>query len=143
MSNLDRWIISNKLSLNLSKTKYIIFSHNAVPQNLDIFIRNEKLSRVSNTNFLGIHIDEKLTFKHHVNFLSNKISRSIGILYRIKSFLPSSVLISLYYAFVQSHLSYGIFVHGENLLKLTLIDFHLFKIDVSPCFPHIIAYLIM
>ena len=114
MSNLDRWIISNKLSLNFSKTKYIIFSHNAVPQNLDIFIRNEKLSRVSNTNFLGIHIDEKLTFKHHVNFLSNKISRSIGILYRIKSFIPSSVLISLYYAFVQSHLSYGICTWGKS-----------------------------
>ena len=67
---------------------------------------------------------------------------SIRMFHRIKSFIHLSVLISLYYAFVQSHLSYE-FVNGGNMLKLTLIDLHLFKIGVLPCFPHIIVYLII
>ena len=60
MPNLGRWIIFKKTIFKFVKNSYIIFLHDAVAQNLNIFIRNQKLSSVSYTNFLGIHIDEKI-----------------------------------------------------------------------------------
>ena len=58
---LDEWFRSNKLSLNVSKTHYVVFSHKQeqIPDNINIRIRNEQISRKEHVQFLGMHIDEK------------------------------------------------------------------------------------
>ena len=57
---LNTWFIINKLSLNVSKTNYILFGNRKVHSDLDIKIYNNKITRVSETKFLGVWIDEKL-----------------------------------------------------------------------------------
>ena len=81
-----------------------------------IFPQNSQNSRWKFTtlkipgNFasLGITVDQNLTWKNHVDDLAKKCSRSIGILHKVKQFLPESALLSLYYTLFLSHINYGI-----------------------------------
>ena len=59
LDKLNTWFIINKLSLNVSKTNYIIFGNRKVHSDLDIKIPNDKITRVSETKFIGVWIDEK------------------------------------------------------------------------------------
>ena len=78
----------NKLSLNLDKTKYLIFRpHNKVVNDIKIQIDGKDIDRVVNFNLLGIVVNEKLDWKPHVNMIAIKISKSVGILNRLKHFL--------------------------------------------------------
>jgi len=65
--------------------------------------------------YLGIHIYEELNFKYHISFIETKVSRGVGILYNLKQFLPSSILLCVYYSLVHSHLMYGLIVWGSTL----------------------------
>ena len=60
---------------------------------------------MSTFKFLGITVDQNLTWKNHVDDLAKKYSRSIGILYKVKQFLPESALLSLYYTLFLSHIT--------------------------------------
>ena len=111
---LETWLTSNKLSINISKTKYMIISHNNIPVDISLEIRNNILERVSTTKFLGLIIDEKLTFNHHIDFTCKKLSRVVGIIYRLSPFIPSSTMLTLYNALFLSHLSYGIAAWGGS-----------------------------
>ena len=81
------WLNINKLSLNASKTKFMLFHY---PQrkvdnlSLDLKINSTSIERVSEFNFLGLTLDECLNWKPHVQKISNKISRIIGVLCRLK-----------------------------------------------------------
>ncbi len=66
LDKLNKWFIINKLSLNVSKTNYILFGNRKLHSDLDIKIHNDKITRVSETKFLGVWIDEKLNWKRHV-----------------------------------------------------------------------------
>ena len=62
--------------------------------------------------YLGIYIDEELNSKYHITSIVAKILRGVGILYKIKNFLPTSTLLCVYYSLEHTHLSYGI-IHGH------------------------------
>ena len=66
---------------------------------------------------VGIHIDEKLTWKQHINVKSKQVSRTIGILNKLKNILPTTVLKTIYYSLIQSHLLYGLFVWGNDKIQ--------------------------
>jgi hypothetical protein len=89
--------------------------------NLELQINNTPIERVNTFNFLGIHIHENLTWKTHINVVANKISRTIGLFRRIKSYTPPSTLLLLYHSLILPHLQYGILLWGScggRLLKL-------------------------
>ena len=81
---VQTWIHANKLSLNIEKTNYMIFSNslNALPTPLKISDTN--LQQVDSTKFLGLHIDNDLSWKTHINYLSKILSRNTGILNKLK-----------------------------------------------------------
>ena len=110
---VDDWLAVNKLSLNLSKTNYMIVSHSNIPQNL-FTIRGISLPRVNSAKFLGVTIDDKLTFAEHINALSARVSRSVGVIFRLSHYVPQSTLLSLYFALVHSGLSYGVTSWGSS-----------------------------
>ena len=88
------WLYANKLSLNIKKTHYIVFtSGNVNIMDLNMKIKNCDISRVYSTKFLGVHIDRKLNWKQYVN---TKLSKCIGILIKARMYLPKS----------SNHLSY-------------------------------------
>ena len=111
------WLSANKLKLNLSKCKYIIFHH---PQKkMDnigplIKINNSPIEKVSQFDFLGLTLDETLTWKPHINKISNKISRTTGLLNRLKNHLPSYILKTIYNSIILSHINYCITLWGFN-----------------------------
>ena len=104
------WCISNRLTVNLLKTFYILFS-NKRPVDLPVLVMKSNLSyeiikRATSIKFLGVFYDDKLHFKEHLTFLSNKLSRISALIYRIKDLVPTFVLKLMYEAHVNSIISY-------------------------------------
>ena len=62
--------------------------------------------RLNFTKFLGIYIDEHLSWAQHIDYLSKKIARNVGILSKLKYFLPRYIMNTLYYSLILSHLQY-------------------------------------
>ena len=103
LRKIQEWLNINKLSLNVSKTKYIIFhNHQRNIDSLipDIRINNQAIERVSEFNFLGFTIDEHLSWNAHIKKISNKVAKSIGILNRLKRYMPPNILRTLYSALI-------------------------------------------
>lgn len=111
---IDNWLIANKLSLNVNKTTFMVFSHSHIPNDLTIQIRGLCLERVNVTKFLGVYIDDKLIFKSHIDHVCGKVSKSLGILYKLTSYVPCDVLLSLYYSLVHSHFIYALTSWGGS-----------------------------
>ena len=115
------WLCLNKLSLNAKKTKMMIFHHrqkNISKLNLQLFINNTKIEQVKEFDFLGMVIDECMTYNSHINKISSKISRINGVLSRLKRFVPSHILKMIYNALIQPHLNYGILLWGNNIARI-------------------------
>ena len=88
INDIYKWTISNKLTINFDKTNYLIFKPKPKDiltincNNLNISIGNSVLARVSTVKYLGLMIDEDLSWNQHVKHLVSKISSLIGIIYR-------------------------------------------------------------
>ena len=119
LSAIDSWLKVNKLFLNIDKTKYMIFSLKDRPPDMNILISNTQIGRTDVHKFLGVHIDEKINFGHHISTICSKISRGIGILRRVKPLVPEDVLKQLYYAFIYSHFTYAITSYQSAYLNQT------------------------
>ena len=118
----------NLLHINVKKCCYMYFSPNKRSQNdIDADLNNQNLtinskiiSRVSHTQFLGVTIDDKLSWKPHIQLLNKKLRSICGRIYRIKKSLPESLYKQIYHSLFESHLSYAISVWGgisSNQLK--------------------------
>jgi len=63
--------------------------------------------------FLGIKLDNKLKFTDHINFIANKLSKSIGIFAKIKNKLPLNSRLNYYHCFVYPYITYNIIIWGK------------------------------
>ncbi len=109
------WFKANKLSLNLAKTNYIIFRNKGKsPPNLTIRLSGTLISQVNQTKFLGLYIDEALTWANHITHISSKISKSIGIIRKLSHIVPNHVLITLYNTLVTPYLNYCNIIWASN-----------------------------
>ena len=110
LENVSTRFTSNNLSLNVDKNKWSLFhlllKRQFLLQNLpnlvieDIHIKREHVTR------LGAFIDENLSWKQHIEILSSKISKSIGILYKSRDVLSKQCLKQLYFSFIYSYVNY-------------------------------------
>jgi hypothetical protein len=124
LKRIHDWLCVNELSLNIKKTKYMIFRF---PQrqvesiNFPVIQINDSIvDQVTEFKFLGTYIDETLNWKAHIRNISRKISRNIGILNRFKHVLPPKILLQLYNSLILPHLTYSLSVWGfsnSSLLK--------------------------
>ena len=97
------WLKVNKLSLNVQKTKLMIFHRKQKHiQNLNISINGINIERVESFNFL----QETLSWDSHVALVKTKILKVIGILYRLKNIFPQETLKTLYTSLIASYLNY-------------------------------------
>ena len=111
--HLLNWINTNALKLNIDKTKYMIFS-NTSKYDINIEINDTKIKRVTQDKFLGVLIDEKLTWAAHRLAVAKKVSSYCGVLFRARHVLELTSLKTLYYSFIQSHLVYCCNVWGAG-----------------------------
>ena len=88
LNKVNLWLKLNQLSLNTNKTKLMVF-HRKQKQ------IKKQIERVHSFNFLGILLDETLSWKNHAIMIANKISRVTGILYRLKNLFPKEILLTL------------------------------------------------
>ena len=112
-----QWFKSNRLSVNLKKTNFIIFGNSAKIKkikNCEIILDNVKILRTETAKFLGVVIDENLTWKDHINYVKNKIAKSIGIISRLKYYLPETTLNTLYNTLVLPYLNYCNIIWANN-----------------------------
>lgn len=106
------WTVSNKMTINYDKTSYMIISTRNFHQVEEVYINRKVIEGTKCHKFLGITIDSNLKFDRHIAEISNKIAKSVGILYKLSNFLPHSTMKSLYFSFVHSYLSYGNIIWG-------------------------------
>ena len=121
LGNIQEWLNINKLSLNVQKTKFMIF-HN-YQRDVSLFIPEIKINgqlveHVTEFNFLGLtHIGLS-----HIQKVSNKVSRSIGVLNRLKKFLPITILRNLYNALILPHFQFSILTWGFSPGRLNKLQ---------------------
>jgi len=143
---LDDWFRANKLALNVKKTYYSIFSPTKEPNHFNniLTLNNNVINREHSVRFLGLNIDEQLTWKPHVGKRKSKLASSMFIINCVKNQLPHDVLKSIYLTLVHSHLIYGITAWGNapatNKLylmqkkALQLINNKAYTSDTDPLF---------
>ena len=128
------WLQCNKLSLNITKTNYVAFSLTAVnrPIFTSIELDNHSIKETSQTKYLGVVIERYIKWKPHVEYLSSKVRKLIHKFYLLREFLNRKTLITVYKAFVESVIGYGILVWGglynNSLNKLNIIQKYILKI---------------
>ena len=113
LSRIKRWFDQNKLSFNLSKTKYIIFSNRQIKTSMSLKIDEVELERVNENKFLGIILDHKLSWKPHIAHVQSKMSKTIAILHKTKCFLNRPSLYILYCSLIVPYCSYCVEIWGH------------------------------
>ena len=103
-----QWLMVNKLTLNIDKTKLILFKPRQKRTSVQIRIKinNKDIEQVKETVFLGVVLDEHVTWRSHINYTANKISKSIGIIRRSSFFLKKESLRILYFSMIYPYLQY-------------------------------------
>ena len=126
LNNVSMWLKSNKLLLNVSKTKIVLFlRHLDVKVNLTV--DSQLIEQVKCVKFLGYYIDSKLSFDHHSHYLYESLLKSIFVIRKLSTFVPKRCLLTLYYAHYYSRLSYGINIWMPLLKENTRSNFVLLQ----------------
>ncbi|CAL4144109.1 unnamed protein product [Meganyctiphanes norvegica] len=119
------WLAANKLIINLNKTHLMLFTNRKRPQSISITANGQIINEVTETKFLGVILDNKLSWNAHINYISKKISKSVSILKMLKFTFPSNILKSLYHSLIYPYYTYCNLVWGcasnihlETLVKL-------------------------
>ena len=116
LKKVKLWCDANKLSINFSKTNFMIVKS---PRKKDLGV-NIKIESEDGTSFLlervkylGVHLDDTVSFKHHISYVASRISRSNGIIAKLRHFLTLSQLRQLYYSIIYPYISYAILAWGS------------------------------
>ena len=132
LAKINNWLLVNKLSLNMHKTHYLIFTRKRVLPQITIKIGEVEIPRESHTKFLGVIVDDKLSWKEHAKYVCKKISKSVGIINKIKNNINPSAKIILYYSLVYPYLQYCNVAWGsasnETLKPLTIVQKRIIRI---------------
>ena len=126
MKKISRWFSANKLTLNVSKSKFMIIKRkNNKSKEFQLKYNGKKMERCSFYKYLGVYIDEQLNWKKHVDYLCEKLSKMSGMFAKLRHICDMNLLKTIYYALVESHLQYCNLIWGsanekvlEPLLKL-------------------------
>uniref|UniRef100_A0A1B6MVF9 Reverse transcriptase domain-containing protein n=2 Tax=Graphocephala atropunctata TaxID=36148 RepID=A0A1B6MVF9_9HEMI len=116
LTDAQHWFGSNGFLLNEKKTINVLFSLRPIP--------DSSLNDISQSaKFLGIHIDNQLTWNTHIDYISTRLSRIIFLLRRLSNFVPETYVRTAYFAYFQSVLRYGLIMWGnctqvDNILIL-------------------------
>ena len=118
------YMISNQLHINMGKCCYMYFQPKKTFKSASrsrycypdfkpgLRINSQKIPQVHSTKFLGVVIDDRLSWEDHVSYLENKLKSSLVVIKRIMKYIPKSQYINIYNSLFLSHLTYGISTWG-------------------------------
>ncbi len=114
LKKVKSWLDCNKLALNIEKTNFVIFHspRKKLPALVDLKLGKHNITRKKYVKFLGVLVDEHLSWKYHISELRKKLSRTTGLFFKLRHYIPLSTLLCLYNSLFSSFLNYGIIVWG-------------------------------
>ena len=125
LDKLNVWFSVNRLSLNIAKTNFMIFGNHALKTPL---YKNKQvtINRVEATKLLGVLIDDKLTWKHHISFLKSKLSKCFAVMYKTSFLIDRRGMCILYYSLFSPYIMYCAEIwentYAANLKCLVLLQ---------------------
>ena len=144
------WLASNKLTLNIGKSKFMFFSNKKkIKHELCIKINGKKLEKCVTYKYLGVIFDKNLSWQPHIEYICGKISKACGALSKIRHSVDIETLKSVYYGLVHSYLRYGVIAWGnatEKVLQplnsllnriVRIMTFAPFRIGTGPIFDYL------
>ena len=117
LPKVSLWFNSNRLRINPDKSHAVLFTsryYNSDNFPSPIYLDNKIIAKSSSVKFLGVIFDQNLIFNDHIHNICAKISRNLGVLFKIKRFLPAHIRLKLYYSLIYPFLTYGITLWGAN-----------------------------
>ena len=112
---VNMWLKANNLTIHTKKTHYMMVHRTLIKHNtnIKILINNNIVDHINNTKLLWVIIDSKLNWAAHILYIKSKISKSIGILRKIRKFLQNNTMRNMYFTFICPYLIYCIEAWGH------------------------------
>ena len=135
MNNLSKWFKANRLTLSTEKSSFIIFRSqksklNPIPS--EIKFGQNSISRGTSVKYLGVTIDEHLTWNEHVETVSNNLKKCFSTFYGVRDYISKDQIKNIYYSLIYSKITYALPIYGltskENLLTLQRMQNKLLKV---------------
>lgn len=144
------WLASNRLTLNISKSKYMLISKKRTIPKINISLNGTPMQSCDSYKYLGVYFDKDLNWQCHIDYITNKITKSCGALAKVRHCIDTNTLVNVYHALVNSYIRYGMCVWGgasQNILKplktvvnkaVRIISFAPFgNLDLKPAYQHL------
>ena len=121
LQNLYNWLAANQLTLNIKKSNFVIFypyqKRLAYQPKLCMF-DNEKNKYVSLESkvyikYLGVVIDQNLSWKYHIDSIVTKISKNVGLIAKLRHSVPRPILLNIHNSLIHPYLTYGLAAWGQ------------------------------
>ncbi len=119
IAKVSEWFKANKLSINMKKSNYMIFKsrQKCLREDLSIVLNGHVIDRINEVAFLGVILDEHVSWKSHISHVARNISKSIGMIYKASFCLSKSSLRMLYYSLTYPYLQYCVIVWGSTYIS--------------------------
>ena len=116
LTKIDDWTKINQLTINYKKTNFMIFTRKKkISSPLSIRIGQNIINHKTNVKYLGVVIDEKMSWKNHVNYLCSKLAKGCWTISKLRNYVDLHTSRILYYSLIYPHnIAY---LAGEELLK--------------------------
>ena len=120
LSLITDWLKANKISLNTSKTKVLIYKpkNTNINKQLNFRISGQKIEVTDKIKYLGLHLQDSLEWDNHLKVIIKKLQRAIGLLSKIRHYVPKWLLRTIYFSLFNSHLIYGCEIWGQREARL-------------------------
>ena len=151
LKGITHWLNANRISLNISKTEFVVFRspRKIIDFDIKIKVNGQRIYQSSYIKYLGVYLDEHLSWKPHIHELRKKLNRSNSMLSKIRHYVNKNTIRSLYFSLFASHISYCCQVWGQSgnyhlnkilsvqRCALRIIEFKPFHSDVSYLFKNL------
>ena len=134
LCNINTWLCSNKLLLNIEKTSLVIFKphQKKINYSMELTSNDKSIKHVRSVKYLGIMLDCHLNWKDHIASICKKLSRGTGVLCKVRHYVTTKILIQLYYSIIYPFLIFGCTVWGmiynTNIQPLFLLQKKIIRI---------------
>ena len=112
----------NKLSINFSKTEYMLISKKKEKSEFNISINNNDITEKDHIRYLVVLLDNNLTWHYHIEKVRSKVVKGIWAIARLRNLVSTKVLLNVYYSLIFTHLNYSILAWG-SAAKIALLPY--------------------
>jgi hypothetical protein len=121
---VNKWFKDNLISLNLNNTYFVQFSNKSIGNsNIQIMIEDKQISTVNETKFLGLIIDNTLSWKGHIEYIKSTLSSACYVMRTVKPFVSQNALEIIYYSYFHSIMNYGLLLWGSSTESIKIFKF--------------------